>query len=380
MKIFGRIISIRKHKTSIFIDIFSNRSKVEQCFLAQDEKGLCIGDIIYSADFYEGTSKKGYPTIFINTLQVVGKSGKSITKKGLVSYARTHHVKSQQESLLGGNSLKIALARTHIYQTTVNFLNSKKFIQVFSDNIEDYRGAYSLRPFQLYNKELDKQQYLRITLECQLKKQLCFFLQPVYELGKVYRNMGSSSDHIQEYTVLEAVLPFSSLEDLYSILYELSLALYSVANTYMDISEMIHITEKPELITYENLMQGVSDSAYNEKKKTLKNHIVYNIPPKSPLAKWNDKFALEFEWIFNGSGLAHGYEDEYDCDVLRERFQKQIDELAKNGINAEIDESFLDTIEFGMPNSSSFVLGIDRLIQQLFSLPNISNVTNSLGV
>ena len=43
-------------------------------------------------------------------------------------------------------------------------------------------------------------------------------------------------------------------------------------------------------------------------------------------AKKNNHF-LEFEWVFEGCGLAHGYIDENDSNIVLPRFQEQLDQL-----------------------------------------------------
>jgi lysyl-tRNA synthetase, class II len=77
------------------------------------------------------------------------------------------------------------------------------FLEVECPVFENTPGGAEARPFSTFYNELDQDMYLRISLELPLKKLIAGGFEAVYEIGRIFRNEGSSPQHLQEYTQIE---------------------------------------------------------------------------------------------------------------------------------------------------------------------------------
>ena len=67
----------------------------------------------------------------------------------------------------------------------------------------EFPGGAEAEPFITHHNALDRDFYLRISLELPLKKMLVAGYPKVFEIGRVFRNEGIDREHLQDYTALE---------------------------------------------------------------------------------------------------------------------------------------------------------------------------------
>ena len=91
-----------------------------------------------------------------------------------------------------------------------------------------------------------------------------------------------------------------------------------------------------------------------------------------PLAKitLDDPTTIDvFELCIGGMEIAPAYSEQNDPDMQRKMFEKQAGEEIQN-----IDEDFLETLEYGMPSAGGLGMGIDRITILLTEAENIRDV------
>jgi lysyl-tRNA synthetase, class II len=103
-----------------------------------------------------------------------------------------------------GNSVRdIIRAKAKYWAIWREEMQEEGFLEVECPVFESTPGGAEAKPFTTFYNELDQDMYLRISLELPLKKLIAGGFEKVYEIGRIFRNEGSSSQHLQEYTQIE---------------------------------------------------------------------------------------------------------------------------------------------------------------------------------
>eukprot|EP00729_Bicosta_minor_P007801 gene7801-6854_t len=98
----------------------------------------------------------------------------------------------------------------------------------------------------------------------------------------------------------------------------------------------------------------------------------------SPLAKEHPTkpgCTARFELFVNGAELCNAYQELNDPEVQRERFRAQLRDRDRGDSEATVpDEAFCDALEYGLPPTVGFGLGVDRLVMLLTNAKHIRDV------
>lgn len=98
----------------------------------------------------------------------------------------------------------------------------------------------------------------------------------------------------------------------------------------------------------------------------------------SPLAKWHrteEGLTERFEMFCNKHELINAYTELNDPKVQLEAFQKQAQAKFEGDDEAQgVDEAFVEALEYGLPPTAGWGMGIDRLTMLLTDTANIKEV------
>ena len=131
---------------------------------------------------------------------------------------------------------------------------------------------------------------------------------------------------------------------------------------------------------HENSVGHVLSKLFEElcEKELINPTFVYSYPIEiSPLTKKgkDPRFTERFELFINGSELANAYSELNDPFDQKERFIAQMEAKKLGDEEAEnIDDSFIEAMEYGMPPSGGIGIGIDRLVMLILNKASIREV------
>jgi lysyl-tRNA synthetase class 2 len=112
------------------------------------------------------------------------------------------------------DELRAMFARkSNFWKAVRDFLVSKGFMEVDTPTLEHTTGGAEARPFATHHNDYDVDVYLRICVgELWQKRLMAGGFPKTFEIGRAYRNEGSSPEHLQEFTNMEFYWGYADYE------------------------------------------------------------------------------------------------------------------------------------------------------------------------
>ncbi|MFA7009995.1 MAG: lysine--tRNA ligase [Bacilli bacterium] len=320
--------------------------------------------------------------------------------------------------IMNDDAKRIAFLRPKIIRAFQNFFDNKGFVEVETPILQPILGGANARPFITHHNTLDMDFYLRIATELPLKRLIVGGMEAVYEIGRLFRNEGMDSTHNPEFTTVEAYLAYSDMEGMMDLIEDcfqtISKSVLGKTNVEyqgntIQIGEpfkRIHMVDAIKDLTGLNFFEitSLDDGLALAKKHEIivgkhqqsLGHIinlffekyveetliqptfVYGHPLEiSPLAKKSKdpRFTERFELFINKKEYANAFSELNDPIDQRERFVNQLQEKALGNDEAtEMDNDYVEALEYGMPPTGGLGIGIDRTVMLLGQIDSIRDV------
>ncbi len=403
----GRIMAIRGQGAILFVVLYDGKGKF-QAVLKKDEIDeklfKLFGDAVDIGDFISVTGTFFTTQRGEQSLQV--KSWTIATKTLLPLPEKWHGIKDDDERyrkryldmLMDEELFELFKKKSKFWDVTRAFLKDRGFLEVETPTLELTTGGAEATPFKTHHNDYDLDVYLRISVgELWQKRLMAAGFPKTFEIGRAYRNEGSSPDHLQEFTNMEFYWSFANYEDGMELVRDMYITIAKEVFGKTEFTTRGHTfnldTEWKKIDFTEEIKNqtGVDITTASEKdmmKKLQSLKVEYDGENKerlidtlwkycrknitgpafvinhpvivAPLAKMVDGTGVVqmFQPIIAGSEVGRGYSELNDPIDQRARFdaqQKLIDSGDTEAMMA--DYEFVEMLEHGMPPTCGFGFG-----------------------
>ena len=399
------------------IQIYVTRQDVGEDVYASYKKDFDIGDIVG----VRGTvfrTQTGEVSIHATHFEMLTKSLLPLPEKynGLQNVDMKYRLR-HVDLIMNEDVKETFRRRSRILREIRAYLDGHGYMEVETPVLLTLEIGADARPFKTHHNALDLDMYLRIETELYLKRLIVGGYEKVYEVGRIFRNEGMDSSHNPEFTTIEmyqAYVDFRYMMDFIEGLYR------HVAQAVCGTLEVPYQGQVIDLGHWERLTMTEAVKKYSgvdfaavrsdeearavakehgvetEAGKDTKGHIlaaffdafvedklvqptfIYDYPVEiSPLAKRKPEdptMTERFEYFINGMEMGNAFSELNDPIDQRARMEAQAAKKRAQGANAEVDEDFLNALEYGMPPTGGLGMGVDRLVMLLTDSASIRDV------
>ena len=313
-----------------------------------------------------------------------------------------------------------AIYRSKIVREMQSYFDSLGFIEVETPCLTSMVTGAAARPFVTHHNALDRDFYLRIATELSLKRLLVGGLERVYEIGRIFRNEGMDTKHSPEFTTVELYQAYGDLRSMMELsetcFKRIAKNVFNGKEEFEWNGQVINIAKPFKVVSMVDLVKDVTGIDFNtitsfeEAKKLatdkglfVPNHFTgvghilnlffeeycedtliqptflirhpVEISPLTKICDDDSRYADRFELYIAGCEFANAYSELNDPIDQRNRFVEQLKEKSLGNDEAgDIDNDFLEALEYGMPPAGGIGMGIDRIVMFFTNSQSIRDV------
>ncbi len=420
ISVAGRIMALRGQGAILFAVLFDGTDKV-QALIKKDTLGednfKLFSDTVDIGDFVSVTglamlSKTGEQSIETKVWTMATKTLLPMPEKwhGLQDIDERYR-KRYLDFLMNTELRDLMVKKSKFWNATRTFMLQNDFLEVETPTIETTTGGAEANPFKTHHDDYDMDVYLRISVgELWQKRLMAGGFPRTFEVGRVYRNEGSSPDHTQEFTNMEFYASFMTYEEGINFTEEMIKYIaketfgktnfetrghsFDLDGTWGRKSYVDIVKEKTGIdvisasademkdkldelkVKYEGEnKERLTDTLWKYCRKQISGPVWITNVPKivSPLSKAdpeNNDLTLRVQLVLAGAEVTNGFAELNDPIDQRERFDLQ-KKLIEGGDKEAMmsDDEFVEMLEHGMPPTFGFGMGGDRIFSFLADKP-----------
>jgi lysyl-tRNA synthetase class 2 len=417
----GRVLHIRDYGGVTFatlrdwsgdVQLLLDKSRLDDD--TDDFAAVDLGDLV-EVTGRMGVSRNGTRSVLVASWRMVGKCLRPLPDKWKGLTDPEARVRARYVDLaINPVARDLVRARSEILRSVRETLFAKGFLEVETPILQRIHGGANARPFQTHINAYDLDLYLRIAPELYLKRLCVGGVERVFELGRAFRNEGADFSHNPEFTLLEAYQAHADYRTWIDGCRDIIQNAATAANgapvvmragpggtlTPVDISgqwavKTVHgavsdalgepVNPDTDLVTlrrlcdaaavpylthwdagavvlelYERLVEG------NTEEPTFYIDFPTSVSPLTRPHRSTPGVAERWDLVAWGVELGTAYSELTDPVEQRRRLNQQ-SILASGGDPEamELDEDFLQAMEYAMPPTGGLGVGVDRVVMMI---------------